>query len=263
MGKKPDLFRKDTERSALEAVVKNLEPRWGLTLVSFLPPAAHRRLLVLQGELARRWQPIPETERRKSDPAFSFYGPEHFHITHLTLRRSNAWGPVTLAEFVRPERGLYELFERVAEATGAIQPLTVVLDRLVLGRDGLSLVLLGYCAGEQSKGWRVALLGELNRSLREPFFVESRSWDDEPEQYHRVHCALGILKRPPGPYAAFRDYLARLTFEPVVGTLDTVSLVHHRFRSLAPPQEGQVDFRLGEAASMGEGEFASRLNLAP
>jgi len=91
----------------------------------------------------------------------------------------------------------------------------------------------------------------------------SRDWDKDPSRFHEVHCAVGYLKRPiPQGYGAFVAHLENISLNPIAVELDCVTLVHHKYRSLAFPQEGMVSFPLGKRVELDSVEFASRINFA-
>lgn len=260
---KTDPFVSYISQTLLEETVKNLEQRWGLTLISFLPEDAQRRVRQLQCEVGRLWD-SKDDGLRESRMYVSFYEPEHFHCTHVTFTRSDPRGPVRVGTFVKDGHRQYELFLAILEVTLKLAPIEVKLDRMVVAHDGLGIILLGQCEGEDSVRGRQFLLEQLNRSLPQSFNLSSRGWDTDPSKFHEIHCAIGYLKRPPSQgYNAFVEHIKGIRFEPFVFTLDSVALVHHRYRSLALPQEGMVTFPLGKKVDMTEAEFAHYLNLIP
>jgi hypothetical protein len=248
----------------LSGIVKNLEKRWGLTLVSFLPPEAQEGVVQLQYEVSKLWNGQPDAGMREARPYVEFYAPEQFHCTHLTLRRSTPKGPIQRRAFVREGHDLFELFEQVHEVTSRIRPIRIELDRMSMSHDRLGVVLLGECADEGAVRQREKLLAELNRTLGESFDVSMRSWDSDPAQFGELHCTLGYLKRPaPQSYEAFVEEIGNVRFQPIEFALESVSVVHHRYRSLAYPQEGEVRFPLGQKVDMPASEFVDRMDLAP
>src|SRR5690349_8282047 len=88
-----------SEFSAL-AAVKDLERRWGLTLVSFVPSGSAAPLLRVQRLVQKMLD--DHLVVRPDEPLVEFYDVEQLHSTHLTLTRSSARGPVRLADFVKP-----------------------------------------------------------------------------------------------------------------------------------------------------------------
>lgn len=248
----------------LSRVVKNLEERWGLTLVSFLPPEAQEGVVQLQYEVSKLWNGQPNAGMREARPYVEFYAAEQLHCTHLTLKRSTPKGPIQRRAFVREGHELFELFEQVQEVTSRIRPIRIELGRMSMSHDRLGVVLLGECADEVSVRERERLLAELNRRLGESFDVSMRSWDSDPEEFGKVHCTLGYLKRPvPQSYETFVEEIGSIEFRPIEFALESVSLVHHRYRSLAYPQEGGMRFPLGQKVEMTASEFACLMNLAP
>jgi hypothetical protein len=86
--------------SSAPAAVKDLERRWGLTLASFVPSGSTAPLVQVQ----QRVQHMLDRRLvvRPADPLVDFHDAEQLHCTQLTLTRSSAWGPVRVADFVRP-----------------------------------------------------------------------------------------------------------------------------------------------------------------
>lgn len=250
-------------QATLEGIVRNLEQRWGLTIVSFLPQNAQARVRELQHKLGKLWD-SKNNDLRESRVYISFYEPDHFHCTHLTLTRSDPRSPVRLGTFVKEGHRQYELFKMILEVTSQLAPIKVKLDRMVVAHDGLGVILLGECVDEGSVRQRQLLLEKLNKSLPESFNVSSRTWEVDSSKFHQIHCAIGYLKRPPPQgYNTFVEYVMGIRCEPFVFTLESVALVHHRYRSLALPHEGMVSFPLGKKVDMTEDEFAHSLNLVP
>src|SRR4051812_40981482 len=114
--------------------VKDLERRWGLTLVSFVPGRSAAPLLRVQ-QLVRKMLDRPPVVG-PDEPLVEFYDVEQLHCTQLTLTRSSARGPVRLAEFVKPGVDPQRLCDILARATGGLGAITVRLDRLVLSDNG-------------------------------------------------------------------------------------------------------------------------------
>lgn len=107
------------------------------------------------------------------------------------------------------------------------------------------------------------MLEQLKHSLPEMMNISSRSWDQDSSRFHEVHCAIGYIKRDlPIDTEIFQQEVRSIKFEPIVFLLDTITLVHHRFRSLMFPQEGIVHFTLGNEKVMQPAEFIRALNLA-
>jgi len=248
----------------LLGIVKNLEKRWGLTLVSFLPSDAQERLVQLQYEISKLWNGQSDDTMREARPYIIFYEPWQFHCTHLTLTRSTPKGPIQRKTLVREGHHLSELFGQIHEVTSRIHPINVKLDRMRISHDRLGIVLLGECSDDVSTKYRERLLAELNESLVESFDISRRNWDADPAQFRKFHCTLGYLKRPvPQTHHVFVEEIQSIRFSPINFTLESVSLVHHRYRSLAYPQEGEVDFPLGQKLNMTASEFVDNINLAP
>jgi len=260
---KKDPFEKPDPETLLE-IVKNLEKRWGVTLVSFLPSDAQERIVQLQYEISKLWNGQIDDAMREARPYVKFYEPRQFHCTHLTLTRSTPKGPIQREAFVREGHHLSELFGKIHRVTSQIHPINVELDHMRISHDRLGIILLGECSDDISAKYRERLLVELNESLIESFDISLRSWDSDPSQFHKFHCALGYLKRPvPQTYQVFVEEIKSIKFPPITFTLESVSLVHHRYRSLAYPQEGEVDFPLGQKINMTANKFVDSMNLAP
>ncbi len=261
---KTDPFAKDSYDKTLLGIVKNLEIRWGLTLVSFLPPNAQERIVKLQYSIAKLWRDKQTKDvMRRGRLYVKFYAPQHFHCTHLTLTRSDPSGPIQEATFVKEGYNLLELFEKIHEVTSKINPIRIELNRMRVTTDGLGITLLGECLGEDSIQSRARLLKELNKTIPISFNTSSRSWDTNSSHFYKLHCALGYLKRPvPQTYQVFVTDIKNIEFEPITFTLENIELVHHRHRSLAFPQEGIVVFPLGEKVNISANKFVDSINLA-
>jgi hypothetical protein len=219
------------------AAAKDLERRWGLTLVSFAPPGSAGPLLRLQDRVRTA------LDRRQSDePVVEFYDAAQLHCTHLTLTRSSARGPVRLADFVRPGIDPQRLCDILARETENLGAITVTLDRLVVSDNGFQLV--GACADEDSARRRSGLLERLNARLPGDFNLGRRAWDTDPGRHRFVHMRLGFLKRPCRDFASLVAEVAGVSLEPVTLSFAEVVLVHHRYRSLRGPHAGALRFPL-------------------
>jgi len=232
-----------SEFSALGAV-KDLERRWGLTLVSFVPSRSAAPLLRLQQRVQNMLD--RHLHVRPDEPVVEFYDLEQLHCTQLTLTRSSAWGPVRLADFVKPGIDPQELSNILVRETEELGDITVRLDRLVLSGDGF--LLLGSCADEDSVGRRFRLLERLNAQLPRCFNLSRRPWDTDPAQHGRVHMRLGFAKRPCSDYESLVAEVARSSIDPITLSFADVVLVHHRYRSLLAPHAGSLRFPLSGGA---------------
>ena len=241
--------------------IKDLEKRWGLTLVSFLPHGARERVKSLQEAMSAFSCFFPPP----ADPEVEFYAPEYLHCTHLTLTRSNAWGPVRGKDFVRPSHQLFELFDVIHQNSSRMKPLGVTLNHLRMSEDGVSIVLTGICSDDGSTDDRRMLLGSLNVELKTRFDVAMRPWDIDESKFHKLHCRIAFLKRPLATRPAFRESLEKLAGElrPISCTFETITLVHHRYRTLEPPHEGKFEFPLGRdlRAESSAATFASQIRM--
>lgn len=242
--------------------IKNLERRWGVTLVSFLSPELHPPIRQLQADIAAAVDDADDSPVRSARHYIEFAALEQLHCTHLTLVRSDPAGPVRNTDFVRPGHGLFELFEVIQRVTSQVPPIDVELSKPSVDIRDACVSLVGSCADEAADRSRRKLMRELVRALPDRFSTSMREWDTDPTRFHRLHCTLGCLKRmTPGGFPAFARRICNLPFNAINFTLSNVSLIHHRYRTLAFPQEGMVTFRLGESQPMDETEFAHRLNL--
>jgi len=164
---------------------------------------------------------------------------------------------------VKAGHNLFELFEIVHDATSRIQPIKVELDTLEITYDGLGILLLGKCADERAGRHRESLLQTLNQTLSDAFNLSMRSWDNDPSKYREMGCRFGFLKRPlPQGYDAFVNEIQSIEFVPLAFVIEGITLVHHRHRSLAFPQEGSFHFPFGRNVETSEGDFVNGLNLA-
>jgi|ERR1035441_5069869 hypothetical protein len=242
--------------------VKDLEKRWGLTVVSFLPHSVHGLVRSLQDRLLLLVYPNGEHIERRGEPAIELYSGTQLHCTHLTLARSNGWGPVREADLVKPGRDLFALYQAILEVASYTSPMEVELTRLKVSAQDNSILLLGQCTGE-SIGAREGLLSGLNSSLPDSFYLSRRNWDTDAARYKQVHCRLGFIKRPLLNAEEFSKAVDALDLAPLTCTLDHIVLVHHRYRSLLTPHDGIVNFRLGASTPkpLTRDEFARALCL--
>lgn len=238
---------------------RDLERRWGLTLVSFVPSGSAAPLLGVQ---RRVWEVLGRhLVAGVDEPLAEFYDVEHLHCTHLTLTRSSAWGPVRLADFVRPGIDPQRLCDILARETAGLGTITVRLDWLELSGNGFQLV--GGCADEDSAGRRSRLLERLNAQLPRHFQLGRRAWDTDPARHRFVHMRLGFLKRPGRDHESLVGEVARLPIEPITLGFTDVTLVHHRYRSLRGPHAGSLRFPLdGPARDESAAPPFGHLNLA-
>jgi hypothetical protein len=230
----------DSEFAA--GVAKDLERRWGLSLVSFVPAGSAAPLLGLRQCLRETLDRRPATD----EPVIEFYDLEQLHCTQLTLARSSAWGPVRQVDFVKAGVDPQELSDIVARETAGLGEIRVRLDRLVLSAEGL--LLYGGCADDDSTARRCRLLDRLNTELPRYFNVGRRSWDTDPARYGRVHMRLGFAKRRCVDCESLVADVATSSFEPITVTFPDVVLVHHRYRTLRGPHAGSLRFPLDDPA---------------
>jgi hypothetical protein len=242
------------------AAVKDLERRWGLTLVSFVPSGSAAPLLrlqrLVQGMLNRR------PEARLDEPLAEFYDIPQLHCTQLTLTRSSARGPVRLTDFVKPGVHPQQLCDILARETQGLGDITIRLDRLDLSDNGFQL--LGRCADEDSTARRFTLLERLNSQLPRYFNLSRRPWDTDPARHAFVHLRLGFVKRPSSDYQALVADVARSSIDPITLTLTEITLVHHRYRSLRGPHAGSLGFPLSGGTRNDRGVASvGQINLLP
>jgi hypothetical protein len=222
------------------AAVKDLERRWGLTLVSFAPGGSAAPLPRVQQLVQRILD--GRLGGRPDEPLVEFYDVEQLHCTHLTLTRSSAWGPVRLADFVKPGTDPRLLCDILADETEGLGAIRVRLDRLEVSGNGFQLV--GPCADEESVERRSRLLERLNERLPRYFRLGRRPWDTDPARHGSVHMRLGFVKRPCDDFGALAAEVAGSVIDPITLSFDDVTLVHHRYRSLRPPHAGSLRFPL-------------------
>lgn len=255
-----DPFLGNSNHDSIDAVVKNLEKRWGLTLVSFLPPEAQSQVIRLQTSIVGFWSGH-RVDECPEHLYLSLYSRDQFHCTQFTLTRSDPCGPVLKSRFIKDGHDESELFSMLENIASQIGPIHGVLDRTVIAQDGLGVILLGSCRGAESIEYRRILLSELNRILPGSFNLSSRAWDKDSARFHELHTAVAYLKRPiPQGHDAFVKHVEQIHLDPISFTLDSITLVHHRFRSLAFPQEGIISFPLGRKIDAPK-DFAATLNL--
>ncbi len=248
-----------SKKKTLQAIVKNMEKRWGLTLVSFLPPGAQKCVASLQREISN----LAYGAASPCDPFIEFYGLSHLHSTHLTLRRSDGWGPVKEQDFVKAGHRLSELFEIIQGISSQVTVIRLKLDRLRMSPDGLGFILVGKTSDDKSAETRAFLLATLNRDLPRAFNLSRRHWDTDASKYPKVHCRIGFLKRPVENYEGLAQSVEGISFSPIRFTIKEIAIIHHRDRSLRPPHAGDYSFPLGPDAQerISKGDFVRKLNL--
>ncbi len=82
-------------------IMRFLERRWGLALVSFLPLDAQQWLVQLQHEISRLIVGEQDNEFNDSRTYIEYHNPEQFHCTHFVLARKRLINP-----FFRKLRGI-------------------------------------------------------------------------------------------------------------------------------------------------------------
>jgi hypothetical protein len=224
---------------AIDLVIKDLERRWGLALVSFAPPETATQVRGVQ-ELVRELT-TPHASQPQ-EPTVDFYDAEQLHCTHLTLTRSSAWHPVRSSELVKPGRDGQRLCDVLAQETAGLGPIAVLLDRVDLSDNGFNL--LGACADDPSAARRSQLLDHLNQRLPEDFNLSRRAWDTDKESYLNVHMRIGFVKRSFPGYDKLPEATNVVSIDPILAVFSELTLVHHRYRSLRPPHEGSATFAL-------------------
>ena len=256
-----DPFDPASVDSTMADLVKNLERRWGLTIVSLLPESAHAECIAVQHEIARLCGLEGTLGFRAGREYVEFQEANQLHCTHLTLRRSDPQGPVAVTTLLKEGHELSELVDAVRDVTSRVSPIEVRLRELRVRSDGLGIVAVGECADEASATARRTLLSDLLGRLRQLCNLSPRSWDEDVSRYHLVHCALGFLKRGlPAGFAEFRHRLENQDLE-ISCEFSDISIVHHRHRTLLSPHHGCVTFPMGEPTQTGADELARALNL--
>ena len=144
----------------------------------------------------------------------------------------------------------------------------MVLDKSFL--IGTLVGVVGYCVGATAIMSRHLLLNNLSESLPsvwdaqpQVLNITDRARNANPNEFQEQHCTVGVLKRkPPIEYEDFANAIDKMEFEPITFTVDSVSLVHTRSLSYAPPHEGSVDFKLSEMPEQDDNEILSSLHFA-
>lgn len=250
-------------RAAFDATVRDFERRWGLTLVSFLPSDEAPKVKSLQATISRVLDGLPQSQQ--AEPTIEYYDTDHLHCTHMTLRRSSAWGPVREVDLVREDASFSDFFHLLRDTSLALEPITIVLDKLDVNASGLGLLLIGRTDDQTPAGARERLLSRLNADLPRILNLSIRPGDDNPANFHEVHCRLGFFKRPIQNHVSFVEQLREATFRPMRVQLESIALVHHRNRMLRPPHQGCVELPLGMPLSdeVSAAAFHQMLNLDP
>jgi hypothetical protein len=218
-----------------DAVKKNTGQRWGLTLVSFLPAAARDAVAGLQNDL--------HDLTRKKGWEMEFYDPSHLHTTQLIIARSQAEGPIDYEDFFRNPFGLDDLAASIDHAVAARgEPWRASFNRLIVGTDSIAITLEGALDQESvasRNAMRQHLISALNAISNYDEKHTTKHWDGR-----KIYCTIGYLKEamPEEEYAAFSRFVQELRFPPLEFTLETVSLVHHQYRTLAGNQLLREDF---------------------
>ncbi len=245
------------------SIIKNLEPRWGLTLASFLPQNAREDISKLQTAILNRWDKCSEYDNIQTGFSFYIYDTSNLHCTHFTLKRSNPCSPIKRIDFVKSGTDLFELFKFINEIASEVQPFDGVLDKLEVKQNGIELILFGQCFSNKDIEYRSLLLKGLNDTLPDRFNLDIRKFDSDPTQFHKLHCCIGYVKRPHSiDFDNFKNEIEALKFDPIKFRLDKIQLIHHKYRSLAFPQHGIFTFPLGEKIKTTKEEFIMKLNLA-
>ena len=251
-----------TSGEACPILIKQLERRWGVSLVSMLPPDAQSFCVDLQRRIAGALEDGGDRESGPSCTYVDFYEGGQLHTTHRTFVRSRASGPIRSSEFVRPGHGLESLHSILGSVVAELVPFRVAFTGLRMSPDGVGVILIGGCVGEASERDRRTLLGKLNARLPNHFKDTPRDWDTDPSKYHSIHTAIGYLKRPtPEGYERTTERMLACWGKPFEFTLLTMMVVHHRYRSLIPPHEGHATFLIGEHGAMDGATFVKNLNL--
>jgi len=241
--------RLSEDKPVLDEIIKNLERRWGLTLASFLPPEAQACMQVWQMAIARLWGEGDAVIRRSRE-WIEYADSMQLHCTQCTLTRSDPGGPVSAAVFIKPGRQLQDVLHAIDDITSQIAPFKVVLTRLAL--NGAIFTAWGETIDEPARKQREQLLRGFAKHLPDYCNVRMREWDTDSAKYGDIHCSIAALKRqPPQEYQSLVNNvagIAGLQCDPF--TIAGVTLVHHRMRTLAFPQQGSWYFPFGLHATM-------------
>ena len=132
-----------------------------------------------------------------------------------------------------------------------------------MSHDGLGIILIGTCSDDVSIKNRKVLLENLNETLPNAFNLSMRKWNTDSSRHHALHCQIGFLKRPIENYRIFVKRVHAMEFTPISFTIKEVTVVHHRYRSLMPPHQGEFSFQIGSdlRGKIEKGEFIHELNL--
>ena len=124
------------------------------------------------------------------------------------------------------------------------------LTRLAL--NGAIFTAWGETLDEPARKQREQLLRGFAKHLPNYCNVRMREWDTDSAKYGDIHCSIAALKRqPPQEYQSLVNTvagIAGLQCDPF--TIAGVTLVHHRMRTLAFPQQGSWYFPFGVHATM-------------
>ena len=253
----------------LNRVIRWMERSYILGLVSFLPKQIQEKIILVQEKIGTFF-PATEDDVAASTRKYIEIQPGNaFHFTQLLLRfdRDGSRMPIRMSEIAKSKNDLLKAFGAIRQAVSEIKPFHVVLDKAFL--IGTLIGVTGYCDDTVSVKSRHTLLSGLSKSLLDLcdlkpriLNITERGRQSDPEEFQEVHCTFGVVKRnPPLEFGKFKEAIYQMEFEPISFVVDSVSLVHTRFLSYAPPQEGIVTFKLGEYLGKEEDEILSSLRF--
>lgn len=257
------IIKQSISTNVFSTIIKNLENRWGLTLVSFLAPKAQKEIEAIQSKLFDCCNvvcPVPRDER--GGHSLKLYDLSNLHCTHLTLKRSNPCSPIKKKDFLKPGAELFELYDILNEVISELSSFEGVLDNFKIMQNGIELILFGQCSKNVDIENRCVLLSKLMEHLPIHFNLDPRKYEQDSSQFHKLHCSIGYVKRPQLINSKkFTKIVESLKFPPIAIKMEEIHLVHYRYRSLSYPQEGIVTFEIGRKSLLNKDEFAKKINI--
>lgn len=243
-------------------IVKNLEPRWGLTTATFLPIAAQEQIKKLQIKLFNEFDNCDTPPKHNGSEYFYFYEKENLHCTHFTLTRSDPCSPVQKTNLLKNGSEIGDLHRTLSKITETVQPFDGTLNKFILNKTGNELILLGKCLNPQNNQNRIELLNKLNNELPNHIKLSPRKHDLDESRFLDLHCCIGYIKRPNKiDIRAVNNFIENLEINSITFNMDDIDLVHHKYRSLRFPQQGIVHYKFGKKTEMSIDEFSQNIDL--